>query len=167
MELFKDFGFEPIFFSAQIINFLILAFIFKKFLYQPILKLLKEREEKISKGLADAQKATLILEDAGLKKDKIIKDAVLEAERIVKETKISSEEIRIDLYQKSKQQADRLMNDARQLMETAHEKLLIQAQDVSIDLAKRVLDRVLSGIFTKQEKEKILQRNIKLLEKYE
>ncbi len=167
MELFKDFGFEPIFFSAQIINFLILAFIFKKFLYQPILKLLKEREEKISKGLADAQKATLILEDAGLKKDKIIKDAVLEAERIVKETKISSEEIRIDLYQKSKQQADRLMNDARQLMETEHEKLLIQAQDVSIDLAKRVLDRVLSGIFTKQEKEKILQRNIKLLEKYE
>lgn len=167
MELFKDFGFEPIFFTAQIINFLILAFIFKKFLYQPILKLLKEREEKISKGLADAQKAILVLEDAGVKRDKIIKNAVLEAEKIVKETKISSEEIRIDLYQKSKQQADKLMNEARQLMETEHEKLLIQAQDISVDLAKRVLDRVLSDIFTKQEKEKILQRNIKLLEKYE
>lgn len=167
MELFKDFGFEPIFFTAQIINFLILAFIFKKFLYQPILKLLKEREEKINKGLADAQKATIVLEDANAKRDEIIKNAVLEAEKIIEETKITSEEVRRKLYHKSKQQADKLVNETRQLIETEREKLKIQAQDISVELAKRVLSRVLSDIFTEQEKEKILQRNIKLLEKYD
>jgi|SRR3989344_3819292 len=167
MELFKNLGFEPIFFTAQIINFLILAFIFKRYLYRPILKLLREREQNISKGLADAQKAAIVLEDANTKRDEIIKNAVLEAGKIIEETKISSEKTRLELYQKSKQQADKQVNEAEQLIEIEREKLKIQSQDIALELAKKILSRVLSEIFTKQEKEKILQRNIKLIEKYE
>ena len=64
MEILKNFGFEPVFFIAQIVNFLILFFVFKRFLYKPILKLLKERAREITKGLEDADNAKKTLEDA-------------------------------------------------------------------------------------------------------
>ena len=67
MEILDSFGFDPVFFTAQIINFLILAFVFKKFLYKPVLKILSERSRKIAKGLADAENAKLALEKAKIR----------------------------------------------------------------------------------------------------
>ncbi len=40
---------------AQIINFLILVFLLRKFLYRPVLKVMQEREEKIKAQLTDAE----------------------------------------------------------------------------------------------------------------
>ena len=40
---------------AQIINFLILVWLMKKYLYKPILQAIDEREKKIATELADAK----------------------------------------------------------------------------------------------------------------
>src|SRR5665647_3963698 len=40
---------------AQIINFLILVWLLKRFLYKPILKAIDEREEKIAAQIKDAE----------------------------------------------------------------------------------------------------------------
>ena len=39
---------------AQIVNFLVLVWLMKKYLYQPILQAIDEREKKIAAELADA-----------------------------------------------------------------------------------------------------------------
>ena len=41
--------------GAQVLNFLILVWLMKRFLYQPILRAIDAREERIAKELADAQ----------------------------------------------------------------------------------------------------------------
>ena len=55
---------------AQVINFLILVWLLKKFLYKPILDAVNEREKKITDQLkdADAQKATAQKEQDDFKK---------------------------------------------------------------------------------------------------
>src|SRR3989344_2501397 len=123
MEILKNFGFEPVFFTAQIINFLILFFVFKRFLYKPILKILKDRTNAIEKGLRDTESARVALEEAEAQKEKIIAQA----------------------------------HDAA-LLELASAR--DQASDISIELSKKVLDRVLTEFFTKEEKERICTRNI-------
>ena len=61
MELLNEFGFNPPLFIAQIINFLILSFFFKLLLYKPILKMIKDRQNTIGKGLTDAENARVAL----------------------------------------------------------------------------------------------------------
>ncbi|MFZ5764509.1 MAG: F0F1 ATP synthase subunit delta [Thermodesulfobacteriota bacterium] len=41
-------------FSAQIVNFLILVWLLKRFLYQPVLRIIRQREEAIAARLAEA-----------------------------------------------------------------------------------------------------------------
>ena len=50
MELLGNLGINGKLFMAQLINFAILFFILRKFAYQPILKVLDERKDKIDKG---------------------------------------------------------------------------------------------------------------------
>ena len=167
MEILKNFGFEPVFFTAQIINFLILFFIFKRFLYKPILKILKDRSRVIEKSLRDAENAKRALEEAETQKDKIIARAALEAEKIIKETQANAQNIREGLVQKSREEAEKIISQARDsaLVEIGAAK--DQARNISLELTKKVLDRVLAEFFTKEEKGKIFARNVKSLGKYE
>ena len=86
--LLKKSGFEPVFFVSQIVNFLILAFIFKKFLYKPVLKILQDRKRQIAKGIEDAEAAGIALVRANSEKDELIKTATLEAERIIEKARM-------------------------------------------------------------------------------
>lgn len=163
MELLENFGFEPVFFSAQIINFLILAFIFKKFLYKPILKVLRDREQKITKSLEDAEAARLALDEANSKKDVIIKNAVSESQKIIDETKKSAKLLREELIASAQIDTQRLIAQAKLAAQLEMDRAEERAKDISLSLAKSVLKRILSELFTKQEKDIIIQRNIKKL----
>ncbi len=167
MQLFKDFGFEPALFVAQIVNFLILAFVFKKFLYKPILKTLKDRAHKISQGLEEAESAHQALLSAEEKKDEIIKKATLEAEKIIDETKTAADKIRADAAGIAKREADRIIEEGKATAADALDRAKAEAADAALEISKRMLDKILSEMFTKQEKERIIQRNISKLEKYE
>jgi hypothetical protein len=83
MEIFEQFGFDLKLFAAQIVNFLVIAFIFKKFLYKPILDTLQKRKAAIKKGLKDAEDASLALEKAEESKEQILNKASKEAESII------------------------------------------------------------------------------------
>ena len=167
MEILNNFGFEPTFFIAQIINFLVLAFVFKKFLYKPILKTLHARQAKIAQSLKDAEEAKLALETAEDKKDEIIKKATIEAEKIIEETKKTAEELREDLTAKAKSESEKIMLDAQAAATEQLDRAQKQAEGLAIDVSKRILNRILSEIFTREEKQKIITRNVKILEKYE
>jgi F-type H+-transporting ATPase subunit b len=167
MEILNNFGFEPVFFTAQIINFLILAFIFKKFLYAPILKIVNNREKKIAQGIKDAEAAKLALEEAETRKDDIIKAATIEAEKIIDETRENAKEMREELESVAKREADKIIAEGKATAEEEFKNAQRRAEAVTLDLSKKLLDRVLSEIFTKVEREKIVQRNVKVLKNYE
>jgi F-type H+-transporting ATPase subunit b len=50
MEILNQFGLDWKLFIAQIVNFLVIAYIFKRFLYKPILDALHKRNDAIKKG---------------------------------------------------------------------------------------------------------------------
>ncbi len=165
MELLKNFGFEPVFFTAQIINFLILAFIFKKYLYKPILKILKDRERTIASGLEDARAAQAALEKANAQKDEIIKRATLEAEKIIDDIKKNAEKLRDELLARSKSDASRIINDAREQATLEMKRVEEEAKSMALDLSRKLTERILEELFTKREKEIIVERNITKIQK--
>ena len=56
MEALESLGIDWKMLVAQVVNFIILLLILRKFLFGPIVKLLDDRRKTIEKGLSDAKK---------------------------------------------------------------------------------------------------------------
>src|SRR3989344_3238006 len=106
MEILKGFGFEPILFVAQIVNFLLLFIVFKKFLYKPILNILNEREKKIKEGMEDAENARILFEQAQREKESLLKKTAAETEKMLSATQKSALELKESMVQEAKKQSD-------------------------------------------------------------
>ena len=167
MEILQNFGFEPVYFAAQIVNFLILAFVFKRYLYKPILKTLADRKEKITQSLEDAEKARTALEEADAKREEILKKASTEGQKIIEDAKSGAEELKNEILTKSRADGEKMIKDAREQIDIEMQKAVTEVKGMAIDLSQKVLEKALSDLFTKDEKNKILKRNITTLSKYE
>src|SRR5690606_29631751 len=133
MEILEQFGFDPLLFIGQIINFLILFVVFKKFLYKPILTTLINRENKIKEGLKDAEKAHLAKESAEAERDVIIKNASQEAQTILADTKKAADELKATILEESKTEADKILASAREQAAIEMEKMKKEAAGISLE----------------------------------
>ncbi len=86
-EIVHAFGIDGRLIVIQMFNFALLLCALWYFLYTPVLKLLSEREEKIKKGVEDAEKASIARGEADAEKGVVLKDARVKAEAIVAEAK--------------------------------------------------------------------------------
>ena len=71
----ENLGIQPVPLLLQAINFLLLLFILKKYLYKPILKALEDRKKKIEEGLAYSEKMKAEAEKSEKKREEIISRA--------------------------------------------------------------------------------------------
>ncbi len=129
--------------------------------------MLKDREKKVAKGLADAESAAKALEAADSEKDKILAHATIEAEKIIDETKKNAESLRVELLEKSRSDAQKIISEGKTAAVIEMKKAEERVHDMALEVSKRVLSKILDELFTKQEKEKILARDIEKLTKYE
>lgn len=154
MDILSKLGIDGRLLIAQIINFGILFFFLKKFLYRPILAMLEKRTQTIEKSLADAKAIEERLAAAQATHDKIIADARKEASRLLEAMNVQIEERRVVAVEKVKEEvhsviktakenieADRasMMQDAKKefagLVLLATEKVLVQAADRKVNAA--------------------------------
>ncbi|MDO8269952.1 MAG: F0F1 ATP synthase subunit B [Candidatus Levybacteria bacterium] len=160
MEILNQFGFDIRLFAAQIINFLIILVVFKKFLYKPLLKTLDAREKKIARGLQDAEDAAHALAKAEEQQDKIMKKAGLEAERILTEAKDQATITRDELLSKTKEEIARLMEQTKEQIQLEKENFRKESRDVSLEIAKSILDTTIKGLFDKKDNETLIKKGL-------
>lgn len=160
MELLNEFGFDWKLFIAQIINFLIIAYLFKKFLYKPILSTLKKREETIDKGLKDAESAGKALESAELEKDAILGVASKEAERILDEARISAGEAREKILNDTRVEAEKIAIQAKEQLSLERDNFIKEAQDLSLTLSQRILEQAIKGMFDEKTQQQLIRKGL-------
>lgn len=161
MEVLSQFGFDLRLFVAQILNFLILAFLFKKFLYKPLLGAVKKREEEIEKGLDNADKAEKALMSAEEKKDEVLNKAAKEAENIINEARKSAQQESERIISETKIESEKIIKNAKEQASLEKEAIEKQLSTVAIEASQKILNSVVSEIFTEKEKEEIIKRSIK------
>ena len=168
MDILKDilnlFGLEGKLFIAQIINFAILLFILKKFLYEPIAKMMEERKTKIKQGLDDAENAKKALIEADNQKILILKEAKIDADKILENTKKSSENLKQKSSEDAKKQAAEIVDNAKKQAQAEFDKASKQVGSMSVDLSKKIVSKVLSEIFTDEDKSIILSKAVDKIE---
>ena len=91
MDALKSLGIDWKLLIAQIVNFVILLLILRKFLFAPIVNLLENRHRTIARGLTDAEEAEKKLQLADIEARKKVSEAINEAEKITKEARRNAE----------------------------------------------------------------------------
>jgi len=151
--------------GAQVLNFLILVWLMKRFLYQPILNAIDGREKKIADELADAasQKAEAIQErDDFIKKNEVFDheraellnkatdDAKTEGNRLLAEAKISADELGAKRQENLRSEA---ANMQQALARRTQQEVFSIARKTLTDLAAAELEERMVAVFTRRLRE--------------
>ncbi|MEO6850971.1 MAG: F0F1 ATP synthase subunit B [Mucilaginibacter sp.] len=149
---------------AQIINFLVLVWLMKKYLYKPILQAIDEREKKIAAELADAKSKMAEAKkeqdefqkkndafDQHKKKmmDQATSDAETERQRLLDAAKKEAAGVKKKLEEASKELQENLSDELSQKMQ--NEIFSITKKALS-DLASTSLEKQTVGIFIRNIK---------------
>lgn len=111
-------------FAAQIVNFLVLVALLKRFLYGPIVKAMHEREERIESRLREADRKRQEAEEEAEKYRE--RNASLDEQRRqrLEEAKQEAEETRQRLWKEAREEVERKRKDWHASLERQRESLL-------------------------------------------
>lgn len=164
---------------AQIINFLILVWLLKRFLYGPILNAIDAREQRIVSKLADAdakkneaekerkefqQKSLALEKQRNSYLNQAIDEAKAEHQRLLETAHQESKRFRVKQHQV-------LINEQRSLQEAvshqAREEVFAIARKVLIDLADSSLEESMIEVFIKRLREINSEERVELKSAFE
>lgn len=147
LEILGKIGFDWQVALANLVNFIIIFFVLRKFAWGPIQKVIKERQDKIDKGLEDAEKARTDLLMAEQVKTTKIKEAKEEANEIVGSAQGKADAI----LEKNKNEAillkEGIIKDGQKVID---EKTLA----INKEVEKQTAQLILQGV------EKVLKENM-------
>ena len=145
--------------SAQVINFLVLVWLLRRYLYKPVLKAIDAREDRITSELSDAATKQAEAkseredfrkknEDFDLQREQLLAKAASEADTKKQQLLIEAREAADDM---SSKRLEALHNDAKNLNQSitlrAQNEVFLIARKVLKDLADADLEERTSAVF--------------------
>lgn len=143
MDILKDFGVQPTLLFGQIVNFLIILFLLRKFFYGKILKILDDRKKTIEESLKNADLIELRLKETEEKSVKVLEDAQKQAQKIITDAKTQADEIAKQASIDAKKTIEAAIISAQDQIESHKQKITDELQDQTLSLVSRVVQKVL------------------------
>lgn len=166
MEIIKNFGLNPILLLAQVINFLIVLLLLKKFLYKPVLDTLRKRQIVIKEGLKHADDARIKLEKVIIEEKNILRQAQLQSKKIIEDAKEDAIEITKRMNEEARKQTEKLLNDTKEQVakesKDAERKLALNVSGLAITILKKTM----KDFFSPKDQEKIILNAMKKIKRY-
>ena len=142
-QLIHAFGLDVKLIIIQVFNFGILMLLLTYFLYKPVLKMLSDREEKIAKGIEDAEGAAKALAEAETEKQGILTNANKEAEAVVERAKSYADEKAAGIAAAADEKAAGIVSAAEQKAEEIKHKAHKESESEIAQLAVLAAEKVL------------------------
>jgi len=149
----------------QIINFGILVFVMNKFLYKPIVSIIKQRNKKIQDSISAAERNLKDREKIEILKKKVVEEAEKQAVKIVEAAKSEADKSGKEIIQAAKTEAEQEVDKKFQLLT---DKLSEQEEKITgriTDLVIKTTSQVLKDSLTDKEQKIIIDKEINKLKK--
>lgn len=166
MEMLQTFGINPLLLLAQIVNFLILLLLLKKFMYKPILKVLDERREKIAESIKNAEKIELQLQKTEADREKKLEDASKEADKLLKEATKSAQDIISDAELKASLRVDEMMKEGKEVLKNERQKIEQEIKAEISDLVVLSLEKVLNQVIKDKAQKELIKKTVQGIGKW-
>src|SRR5450631_3471018 len=146
-------------FLWNLLAFLILFWVLKKFAWKPILKSLKEREEGIAGSLATAEKVKAEMAQLKNENEALLAKAREERALLLKEARDTKDKIINEAKEQARTEAGKIITDARAAIEqqkmAAITEVKNQVGNLVIEVSEKILRRELTN---KAEQEKYIKQ---------
>jgi F-type H+-transporting ATPase subunit b len=153
-ETAETFGADWKIFFSQVISFIIVALVLRRFAYKPILAVLEERKQRIAEGLLNAEKIKQQLAEAEQRHAEILAKANTQAQKMIDEARESAAHVAERKEQEAIAAAEQIMAKAREASAIEHEKTMA---DLKRELGRLVVDTKVTGKVLTSEDQKRLQ----------
>jgi len=133
-EILQKIGFDWQVALANLVNFLIILFLLKKFAFKPVGKLIKDRQDRIREGLDKAKEAEARLRDVDDIAKGILKKTRQEASDLINETQAKSKKMEAGLVLKAQERYQALLHksdiDYKAQQEVSRQHILKEAAEL-------------------------------------
>lgn len=148
---------------AQIINFGIVFFVLYYFILKPILKVMKERSEKIQDGLKFSEQIEKDMKEIQEKKERILSETRKSADFEMENAKKIAEDKKREIISDAQQKAQEVLMFAKVSGEDERHRIMDKSKQDVLDLAFAVAAKVLSKKIGDKEDKDLTGKFIKNL----
>tara|TARA_B100000575_G_C23021374_1_gene588126 strand:- start:208 stop:705 length:498 start_codon:yes stop_codon:yes gene_type:complete len=146
-KLISEFSFGLFFW--QLLIFIFLVLLLKKFAWKPILDTVNERESSIKDAMREADKARNEMESIQDSNQKVLKEARAEREALLKDARNTGAEIVAQAKTDAKTEANKIISQAQEAIDNekraAINELKNQVAQISLEIAEKVIDTELEN----------------------
>jgi F-type H+-transporting ATPase subunit b len=133
----------------QTFVFLTVLFLLAKFAWKPIMQALEERENVIAGALNAAEQAKEEMKKLQATNEKLLQEARQERDKLMKDAQTAAAGIVAEAKDKATEEADRIIYNAKALIETEKQAALAEVKNtaafLSLEIAEKLLKKNLSG----------------------
>ena len=151
----ETFGWNPWLFFSQVISFVIVALLLRRFAYKPILNVLEERRRRIEEGQINAEKIKRQLDEAEKRYSEILAKANAEAQKMIDEARESSAHLAERKQQEAIAAAEQIIAKAREASAIEHERTM---DSLKQELGRLVVDttaKVTGKVLTPEDQQRL------------
>ena len=145
----ETFGFNLWMFLSQVVSFVIVALLLRRFAYKPILAVLEERRQRIAEGLLNAEKIKQQLAEAEQRHAEILGKANAQAQKMIDEARESAVHVAERKQQEAVAAAEQIMAKAREASAIEHERTMTELKReigrLVVDTTAKVTGKVLNS----------------------
>ena len=146
-KLISEFSFGLFFW--QLLIFIFLVLLLKKFAWKPILDKVNERESSIKDAMSAADKARNEMAAIQESNQKVLKEARAEREALLKDARNTGAEIIAQAKTDAKTEANKIISQAQEAIQNekraAVNELKNQVAKISLEIAEKVIDTELAN----------------------
>ena len=142
MAFFGAFGVDLFKLAFQIINFLLILYLLNRFLFKRVLALLDERQQRISKGLEDAEAAARDRELARAERDAALDEARKEAQTMIARATKIAEDSRAEIVAAARAEAEKVAAKATEEIAAEKRRAIAELRSQVADLALAAAGRL-------------------------
>ncbi|MFH0777179.1 MAG: F0F1 ATP synthase subunit B [Candidatus Eisenbacteria bacterium] len=128
---------------TQIIGFLIVLWIMKRFAWKPLLRVLDERREKIKAELDEAERRKLDMEKLRLQYEDKLREIDAEARLRLQEAVKNAQRITSEMKEEARANVQEMLGRARDEIERDRAEALVQLRNDVVDLAIKASGKLL------------------------
>lgn len=160
MEILTNFGVQPTLLIGQIVNFLIILFLLKKFFFGKIVDALEDRKKRIEESLKNADTIELKLQETEEKSANIIEKAQSDAQKIITDAKANAQATLDAASAEAKKTIEATVLAAQKEIEAQKEKMKDELQEETLTLVAEVAKKVLGRNLKQTEKNAITKQAV-------
>jgi F-type H+-transporting ATPase subunit b len=157
-------GIDPGVLIAQLVNFFLLLGLLSLVLYKPVMRMLHERQERIAKGLAEAELVAKRAAQAEAEYQKHIEEARREAQAIVTQAREAAGKEREAILARAQAEVQELRARAEEEIERERRAALAALQGQVADLAIAAAGQVLGQALDEPAHRRLVADFLKQLE---